>query len=82
MCNQNDKFNRIIIKDTAGGVTQAIIDNMFKGIQSSKKGGTGIGLSSAKQIMQGMKGDIECHLVDGDCIVFVLSFPRLDLAWT
>jgi len=76
VCNQNDKFNRIIIKDTAGEVTQAIIDNMFKGIQSSKKGGTGIGLSSAKQIMQGMKGDIECHLVDGDCIEFVLRFPK------
>ncbi len=76
MCRHNGKFNTINIKDTAGGVTQAIIDNMFKGIQSSKEGGTGIGLSSAKQIMQGMNGDIECHLVNGDRIEFVLSFPR------
>ena len=76
-CVHNDSLNLLKIKDTAGGVTQEIIDQLFSGIKSTKEGGTGIGLSSAKQIMQGMKGDIECHLVDGDCIEFVLSFPVL-----
>jgi PAS domain S-box-containing protein len=69
--------NVIKIKDTAGGVTQAIIDKLFNGIQSSKIGGTGIGLSSAKQTMQSMGGDIQCGLVDGDCIEFFLNFPKL-----
>ena len=76
-CIHKDSINLLKIKDTAGGVTQEIVDQLFNGIKSTKEGGTGIGLSSAKQIMHGMKGDIECHLVDGDCIEFVLSFPSL-----
>jgi len=76
-CAQENQLNLIKIKDTAGGVTQEIIDKLLGGIKSSKQGGTGIGLSSAKQIMQGMNGDIKAYLVDGDCIEFVLSFPKI-----
>ncbi|HYF98426.1 MAG TPA: ATP-binding protein, partial [Coxiellaceae bacterium] len=78
-CGQEENFNIIKIKDTAGGVTQEIIDTLFSGIQSSKNGGTGIGLSSAKQIMYSMRGDVSCRLVEGDCIEFVLSFPLSDV---
>ncbi|HYF97762.1 MAG TPA: PAS domain-containing sensor histidine kinase [Coxiellaceae bacterium] len=76
-CAQENQSNLIKIKDTAGGVTQEIINKLFIGVKSTKEGGTGIGLSSAKQIMQGMNGDIKAYLVDGDCIEFVLSFPVL-----
>ncbi|HYF97614.1 MAG TPA: PAS domain-containing protein, partial [Coxiellaceae bacterium] len=76
-CAQENQLNLIKIKDTAGGVTQEAVDKLFTGVKSTKEGGTGIGLSSAKQIMQGMNGDIKAHLVDGDCIEFVLSFPKI-----
>ncbi len=76
-CHSHDEVNTIKIKDMAGGVTDELIPQLFNGIQSSKEGGTGIGLSSAKQILQAFGGDIDCHRVDGDCIEFVLSFPAL-----
>ncbi|HYF97775.1 MAG TPA: PAS domain-containing sensor histidine kinase [Coxiellaceae bacterium] len=75
-CEQEQKINIIRIKDTAKGITQKLIDKLFIDMQSSKNGGTGIGLSSAKQIMHSMSGDISCQLVDNDCIEFILSFPR------
>lgn len=74
-CEPANAFNLIKIKDTAGNVTQDIVKSLFSGIGSSKQGGTGVGLSSAKQVMRAMGGDINCHVVDGDCIEFVLSFP-------
>src|SRR5690606_6107524 len=57
-CEPQGKLNLIKIKDTAGGVTQDLVDQLFSGVKSTKVRGTGIGLSSAKQIMQGMNGDI------------------------
>ena len=77
-CEQGEKENLVKIKDTAGGVTSATVEQLFKGFNSTKKGGTGIGLSSAKRIMQAFGGDITCQLVDGDCIEFILSFSKLD----
>ncbi len=75
-CEAADPLNYLYIKDTAGGVSEAILAQLFNGFNSTKRGGTGIGLSSAKQIMQAFGGDINCRLVEGDCIEFVLSFPR------
>jgi nitrogen-specific signal transduction histidine kinase len=46
-------------------------------MQSSKQGGTGLGLSSAQQIIQAFGGNIRCHVVDGDCIEFSLGFPKI-----
>ena len=56
-CVHKNPRNLLKIKDTAGGVTQEIIDRLFNGIKSSKEGGTDIGLSSAKQTMHGMNVD-------------------------
>jgi len=74
-CENGSDFNYLKIKDTAGGVTPATLEHLFNGFNSTKQGGTGLGLSSAKQIMQAFGGDISCQVVDGDCIEFSLSFP-------
>lgn len=74
-CEPGDPYNYLKIKDTAGGVDPKHLGSIFEGFNSSKKGGTGLGLSSAKPIMQAFGGDISCHRVEGDCIEFCLSFP-------
>ena len=76
-CEEGVEKNSLHIKDTAGEVTQTVIDHLFDGFNSTKKSGTGIGLSSAKQIMQAFGGDITCKLVDQDYIEFVMEFPTL-----
>jgi len=75
-CERAEPCNIIRIKDTAGGATQDTLAQFFTGLESTKEGGTGIGLFAAKQGMQSMGGDISGHLVDGDCVEFLLSFPQ------
>ena len=76
-CEIGDKFNIVKFKDTVGGITQELIDGLFKDIQTTKTGGTGIGLASVKEIMHAFGGDVSANLVDSDCIEFVLRFPKV-----
>jgi len=64
----------LYFKDTAGGVTQETVDNIFNGYQTTKAEGTGVGLAFCKLTMQSFGGEMSCHLVDGDCIEFRLKF--------
>ncbi|MFN7096776.1 MAG: ATP-binding protein [Gammaproteobacteria bacterium] len=76
--DQNEKFNLLRYKDTAGGATSEIVSRLFDGYKTTKKSGTGVGLAFCKLTMQSFKGDITCHSVDGDYIEFILSFPKID----
>lgn len=70
--------NQILIKDTAGGASPDIVENLFDGYKTTKKQGTGVGLAFCKLTMESFQGSISCHSVEGDYIEFVLSFPKLD----
>ena len=70
-------FNLITVKDTAGGASPEVIDKLFSGYFTTKKNGTGIGLSFCKKTMKNFGGDITCHNVYGKYIEFVLSFPKI-----
>ncbi|HLD17423.1 MAG TPA: HAMP domain-containing sensor histidine kinase, partial [Coxiellaceae bacterium] len=74
-CNNHDDHSQLIIKDTAGDVTHEVVDALFQGMNTTKADGTGIGLSSAKEVMQMFGGEIKAQLIEGDCIAFILSFP-------
>src|ERR1035437_6974393 len=72
--NQNN--NRIIIKvaDNGTGIPEEVIDKIFIPFFSTKKSGSGIGLSLCKQIMMIHKGNIQVHSVEDQGTAFTLSF--------
>jgi signal transduction histidine kinase len=70
-------MNLLRFKDTAGGISPDIIGSLFKGYQTTKEGGTGIGLAFCKLTMKQFGGDIVCHSQYGDYTEFVLTFPKL-----
>ena len=74
---QTDTHNVLYFKDTAGGVTQDIVDNIFNSYQTTKAEGTGVGLAFCKLTMQSFGGEMSCRLVDGEFIEFGLKFKRL-----
>ena len=68
--------NRVIIKvaDNGSGIPKDVLENIFIPFFSTKKTGSGIGLSLCKQIMMLHKGNINVHSVPGEGTAFTLQF--------
>ena len=68
--------NRIIIKvtDNGSGMNEEVLHNIFIPFFSTKKNGSGIGLSLCKQIMMLHKGNIQVQSVEDKGTVFALHF--------
>jgi PAS domain S-box-containing protein len=70
--------NLISVKDTAGGVAPELIDNIFTGYFTTKKQGTGIGLTFCRETMKSFGGELTCNNVYGESVEFILEFPPVD----
>ena len=70
--------NELIFKDTAKGISKKNCKVIFQPFfTQNKHGGTGIGLSICKQVMESFRGEISCESVEGEHTTFRLSFPKL-----
>jgi len=68
--------NRVVIdiKDNGAGIKPDIMDKIFMPFFTSKKHGSGIGLSLSRQIMHLHKGSITVKSKPGEGTVFTLTF--------
>lgn len=68
--------NRTLLKvaDNGIGMPAEIVDKIFIPFFSTKKSGSGIGLSLCKQIMMLHKGNISVQSVEGEGTAFILQF--------
>ena len=68
--------NKVAIKvaDNGSGIPDDVLENIFIPFFSTKKTGSGIGLSLCKQIMMLHKGNIIVHSVFGQGTAFTLQF--------
>jgi signal transduction histidine kinase len=64
----------IKVADNGSGIPGDVLENIFIPFFSTKKTGSGIGLSLCKQIMMLHKGNINVHSVPGEGTVFTLQF--------
>lgn len=71
--NQHKK-PQLKIADNGTGMSEEILDNIFIPFFSTKKNGSGIGLSLCKQIMMLHKGNIQVQSVLGQGSAFILQF--------
>ncbi|MBX2944278.1 MAG: GHKL domain-containing protein [Cyclobacteriaceae bacterium] len=69
-----NRYRQLHVRDTGQGISQEDLDQIFIPFFSTKKGGSGIGLSISKQIMQKQNGDISVQSIPGRGSVFTLSF--------
>jgi signal transduction histidine kinase len=60
--------------DNGTGITPDLLDKIFMPFFTSKKEGSGIGLSLSRQIMQMHKGAISVKSKPGEGTVFTLTF--------
>jgi len=64
----------IRVADNGNGIPIEVLDKIFIPFFSTKKSGSGIGLSLCKQIMMLHKGNIHVQSKEGEGTVFVLQF--------
>jgi len=69
--------NRVVIKvvDNGVGIPKELTDKIFIPFFSTRKTGSGIGLSLCKQIMLLHKGNIQVQSIPGEGTSFLLHFP-------
>ncbi|KTC66487.1 sensor protein LuxN [Legionella adelaidensis] len=72
---KGDKFNYLIFKDTAKGMSPKQLSRLFDHFYTTTFMGTGIGLSFCKLVMDRFGGDIRCEAEEGHYTKFTLSFP-------
>ena len=65
----------IKVEDNGVGIPGDIIEDIFVPFYTTKKSGSGIGLSLSKQIMQNHNGSISVNSVPGKGAIFTLKFP-------
>jgi two-component system, NtrC family, nitrogen regulation sensor histidine kinase NtrY len=68
------RFVNVRISDTGCGISAEDLDQVFIPFYSTKKSGSGIGLSISQQIMQKQKGDITVRSEPGKGAEFILTF--------
>ncbi len=68
--------NKVAVKvaDNGHGMSEEVMNNIFIPFFSTKKNGSGIGLSLCKQIMMLHKGNISVQSIEGTGTVFTLQF--------
>ncbi|MEP6927037.1 MAG: HAMP domain-containing sensor histidine kinase [Ginsengibacter sp.] len=72
--NLNNRKILIKVSDNGFGMTEEIMDKIFIPFFSTKKNGSGIGLSLCKQIMMLHKGNIQVQSRQGEGTAFTLQF--------
>jgi signal transduction histidine kinase len=65
----------IRVKDNGPGIPEKIADSIFVPFYSTKKGGSGIGLSLSRQIMLNHGGSLGFESIPGEFTVFLMRFP-------
>lgn len=70
----NNKRTVIKVADNGHGMAEELLDKIFIPFFSTKKSGSGIGLSLCKQIMMLHKGNIQVHSKEGEGTAFQLQF--------
>ncbi len=71
----NDENIFIDITDTGVGIQRDRIDKIFRVYYSTKETGTGLGLPTAKRIIEENKGTISIRSEDGKGSSFLISLP-------
>ena len=64
----------IKITDNGSGIPKELLDKIFIPFFSTKKTGSGIGLSLCKQVMILHKGTINVQSIEGEGAIFTLRF--------
>ncbi len=73
--SEEGNSTKIMVKDNGRGIPPEVLPEIFVPFYSTKKEGSGIGLSLSKQIMHLHHGSIKVESIEGEGALFTLQFP-------
>jgi len=71
------KYNKLIFQDSAIGIKQKDREKIFSSFFTTRRGGSGMGLSFCKMVMEAYGGDIICESEYGKYTRFILLFKKI-----
>ena len=76
---RTDERGRVLIQviDNGTGIDPVHVDNIFVPFFTTKRGGTGVGLSISRQLVQANQGFISAKAGEAGGSVFTLLFPAV-----
>ena len=75
--NRTPHYNYLHFQDYGVGIAKDKLPYIFDSFFTNrKKGGTGLGLSFCKRVMQAFGGDIYCESIEGEGVHFSLKFKN------
>jgi len=69
----------IIVSDTGKGIEQENLDKIFNAYYSTKTGGSGLGLSASKKIIEAHNGTIKVDSIAGKGTSFTILLPMEEI---
>jgi len=67
---------RIIIADTGTGISEENLSKIFEPYFSTKKNGTGLGLTVLFKIVKEHRGEVSVKSREGEGTVFTIALPK------
>jgi DNA topoisomerase VI subunit B len=75
--DQNNKFIKIIVKDSGIGIPKEYVERIFDPYFTTKETGSGLGLSVCYSIIQKHEGSISVESFPGSGTVFTILLPQV-----
>lgn len=78
---ETDRVWRIVVSDTGPGLPPKARDHLFQAFQGgARKGGSGLGLVIAQELVRGHGGRLELSRTDDTGTVFVVAVPKAEIS--
>ena len=65
----------LLVKDTGGGIPEALRERIFDSFLTGDRAGTGLGLAITKRILKGHEGDLKLIDTGPEGTTFRLTLP-------
>jgi signal transduction histidine kinase len=72
---KKDGFAELRVQDTGSGMTPEVKERIFEPFFTTKAGGTGLGLSLSRQIVEAHGGQVEVDSTPGKGTTFIVKLP-------
>jgi len=77
---RENERNCLLVSDDGAGIPAHVLPHVFEPFFSTRRGGSGLGLTFCQRVVNAFGGKISCESCEGRYTTFMLEFPLADAA--